>query len=1058
MFNKLKLRKAPLSLSSVSNAIKSSGTQNLSPELLPKHLKAQVGDVLGLPPDSIITVAFDPVQLLLAVSTTRGAVHVFGQHTVEVAFEFKTSSHIAHLRFVKGVYLVCAEALGNVTVLSLHSKSVLGSYLAPSAIVSVDTDPSLDWLILGLANGSLMFYDIDRLHMTPMRMDNLQKVVLPKLKMSPVLSVQWHPRDIGTVLVAYSHCAVQYSISNGGIKNCFVYQLDNSARAFEHANAYETGGKKKLFGSAKDVLVLLKEAHYHPNGLHIVTVHNNGTLVFWDANDGTLLTARTVRETAIHKPGPPLALEECGEIRAKWVTGQDPEYTLLLVTGASVQRPDVIDVLDFGFTLKYTLTSHEKQAEFYNNPTEGQRKIDVKFNRRLQEQGPLEYIAQILPVAAEAQPYFDGGHNPSRIILVSSLGAMYFAEFATDAPLLVFPPSLGTIVPPITFSSVEAVKRIDWFSIMSNTRNGPSQNSMLLSGGAPVNRNFPKSLGLDENVHSIMITGHENGMVKLLDVSPGEYHGQERLIEIKLKDTLNTGESASYRISLVSCSFESRELLVGLANGNVAICKFMKNLATTKPAKTGYDNCKTLHENGDAKIVDLSSRILGRFPQPSFMPAFLMQLTSGKDAISCLKMCNAGFAAIAYKSGRLIVCDISRGPAVILNLDSVASHLPSVSGECFVTSIEFAIMEYGQDGYSSLLMFLGTNAGGNFITYKIVPQQNGAFAAVFTDKTLGLNYKSSDPTGNSGLDRIMPINSSNGGSAVASLETFQKLGSGISIPGYVVVSSKRDLRVLKTPKQKLAHKVIDESCVCSGLIQIRGAGVVLASLTQSGFIKLFSLPALSDLADIKIPSESFARVQKALSSSAASASSVLPSGQIVIKMNSSEFVSLFIWDESKGKAMKTRPTDLLFNDTAIIPPRPSSSALLWAKGQTTYISSKDLALLIAGPNRKAPKNPETELAYNISPEANPNQAYGAYASQAGKKDQPAYQEPVRRGGNSNPYAIGTLGFMRTLRDGLDSVEETVNGYAGGLSESMNDTYESQKRSLYSLAIKSKLGF
>lgn len=1053
MFNKIKLRKAPLSLSSVSNAIKSSGSANLTPEINQKHLKVVGGDQLGLPIDSIVAVAYDPVQSLFAVSTNRNSIHVYGQRTVEVVFELRVLGSVSFLRFVKGVYLVCVESSGAITVLSLHSKEILGTYLVPGAVSSVESDPCMDWLILGLNNGSLFFYDVDRLALTPMRVDNLQKAVIPKQKLSPVLSIQWHPRDMGTVLVAYSHCAVQYSLTGGGVKNAFVYRLEAGSKGFEHSNAVESGGKKKLFGSAKEVVPRLNEAHYHPNGLHIVTVHEDGTLAFWDANSATLLEARTVTQTGLHKPGQGVTMEESQETRVRWITGQDPELTLLLVCGASRSRPDVIDVLDFGYTLKYSLTSHEKQGEFYAKL--GQRKIAIKFNRRLQDQGPLEYIKHMLPISAEAQPYFNGGHNPARVVLVSSLGAIYVSTLDENAPSILLPPGLAAIVPPKTFSTVQIVKRVDWFSVVNNRRTGKLAGS-LLTGGAPVNKQFPRTLGLDENFHNIMISAHENGLVRLLDLTSGEFSDSQTAVHIHLKETLNTGESLSFRPLHVSCSFESRELVVGMANGNVAICKFTKpphNTASGRP--TGYEECQLQHENGNARIVDLSRRVLGYFDLPSFVPMSLVQLEL-KDKISCLKMCNAGFAAIAYKSGRLVVCDISRGPAVILNLDNITKHLPSVTGECYVTALEFAIMEYGQDGYSSLLLFAGTNAGGNFLTFKVVPQPGGGFDVVFADKTLGLNYKSTD-SGASGLDRIMPINASNGASAVATLDMFQRLGQNILIPGYIVVSSPRDLRVLKLPKQKLAHKVVDETCVSCGIVNIRPKGAVLAALTESGFVKLFSLPALSDVADIKLPVDTYKRLQNALKG-AATKSTVSESGELFVALSSSELTSLLIYDESKNKTPpKTRPTDLLFNENAIIPPRPSASALLWAKGQSTLVSSKDLAVLIAGPNRKAAKHPESVLAYNISPEANPNKAYGAYNGSAPGKEE-AYAQPVRKATASNPYAFGSLGFMRSMRDGLDAMEEGVNNYASGISESMSDTMENLKQSFYSLALKSKFGF
>lgn len=1071
MFNKIKLRKAPLSLSSVSNAIKGVGATEISPkDLSPKHLKIAVGNQVGLPIDSVVAIAFDPVQSLLAICTRDNAIRVYGQHTVEVVFEFKTSSAISHLKFVKGVYLACVQTSGAITILSLHSKKILSSYLAPGTITAVECDPSMDWLILGLQNGSLLFYDVDRFALTPMRVDNLQKVVMPKQKMSPVFNIEWHPRDIGTILITYSHCAIQYSVSGGGIKNAFIYQLTKDCRGFEYSNAVETGGKKRMFGSNKEVIPQLVESHYHPNGLHVVTVHIDGTLVFWDAN-GTLLEARTIAETRLQKPGPPVTIlpEEAPEsIHAKWIAGQDPELTQLVVSGATRNAPDVLDILDFGYTLKYSLTSHENQGEFYARPVDGLRKFPVKFNRRLQEQGPLEFITQIVPIAGEAQPYFAGGHNPCGLMLISSLGALYFETFLTTpgssvAPISL-PPSIAAIVPPVTYSEMQTVKRVEWFSILSSRKSSgaSSRESALLSGGAPVNRSYPRCVGQDENYRTIVVTGHENGSIRLLDLTSGEYNDEESLVHLNLKDTLFNGkDSASYRVTQVSCSLEGREMLVGLGNGNVAICKFSKlahNPSTKLPVKKGYEECPLQHENGDARIVNIIGRVLGSFnSSSSFVPVSLLEVET-RDRITCLKMSHAGFAAIGYKSGKLVVCDITRGPAVILNLENITKHLPSVTAECYITTIEFAIMEYGQDGYSSLLMIAGTNAGGNLLTFKIVPQPSGGFEAVFADKTIGLNYKSGDDTGASGLDKIMPLNSTNGASAIATLDMFQRLGQNILIPGLIVISSSRDLRVLKTPKQKLAHKVVDEACVGCGLVNFRNKGVVLAAVTRSGFVKLFALPTLSDIADIKLPADTYAKIQRPLQSGAAAGSAVLNTGEIILKLNATEFLSLLLYDESTNKTNKgEKVTDLLFNDTAIIPPRPSAGAMLWAKGQVTYMSSKDLATLISGPNRKPAKHLESELAYNISPEANPNQAYGAYAPQK-KGATPAYAEPVRQTTQSNPYAFGTQGFMRSVRDGMDAVEESVNSYASGFSESMTDTVEGQKRAMYSLAFKSKFGF
>lgn len=1076
MFNKLKLRKAPLSLSSVSNAIKNANNNDLTPkDFNPKDLKLASGDQMGLPPDSIVTAAYDPVQSLLAVCTKENAIHVYGQQTVEVVFEFKTSSTIDHLRFVKGVYLVCVQSLGGITVLSLHSKQILATYTCPGTVTAVASDPSLDWLAVGLVNGSVVFYDVDRFSLTPMRIDNLQKMVLPKQKMSPVLGIEWHPRDIGTLLVTYDHCVVQWSMVSGIIKNAFVYELTKECRGFEYSNFIDRGGKKKMFGSSKEVIPLVAEAHYHPNGLHMVSVHNDGTLAFWDTNSATLLEARTVQVTGLHKPGEApgnLSFEDAPlVIRSKWIASKDPELTQLLVTGASRSNPESVDILDFGLTLKYSLTSHEKQGEFYARPQDGQRKLHVPFNRRKGGEAQPEFIEKIIPLAEDGLLYFNGCHNPSSILFTSNLGAAYLTQYTADVGglantrNLLLPPSLSFTVPPTTFFSTHSVKRIEWFSVLSSKRStsASAKDKPLVTGGASVNKAFPKPLGYNDQYHTIVITGHENGDVRFLDVTAGEFHNEEKLMSLEFRGTLYNGrESSSYRIAKVSCSFESRELIVGLANGNVVLCKVGKlghNPWAQPAANVGYEQCPVLHENGDVKIVDMRKRVLGPFPSSSFIPGHLLLLPA-KDRITCLNMSPAGFAAIGYKSGRLVVCDVTRGPAVIFNEATVATFLPSVSGECFVTTIEFAIMEYGQEGFSSLLMLCGTSAGGNLLVFKIVPLSSGGFDVQLADKTIGLNYRSSENNSENGLDKIIPVNLSNGSLAVASLDTFQRLAQGVLINGIIVTTSARDIRVLRTPKQKLAHKVIDDECVSSGIIYIRGTkGVVLALLTRSGFLKVFSLPALSELVDVKIPSDTYKKIQRVLDGRRSAGSDILPSGEIILKLNQSEILNFLLYDNNSYRAPKEALSDLLFNENAIMPPRPVAGALLWAKGQTTYVTPKDLALLIAGPNRKPARHLESQLAYNISPEANPNQsyAYGAPSTKSNRNEN-AYDAPTRKSTNTSPYAFGTQNFMRSVRDGLDYVENGINDLGSGISESMAETTEGTKKSLYSLAFKAKFGF
>lgn len=1070
MFSKIKQKKAPLSLSSVSNALRNSGSVNLSPDdVSVKNLTAEFVDQFGVPKSSIEAVAFDPVQSLLAISTKNNEVRVFGQNDVEVAFGFSLTSPITILKFVKGVYLVAVSpSSGGVMVISLHTKQILNNFLAPGTISSVEVDPALDWMIIGLSNGSILFYDVDRLHLTPLKLDNLQKKVMPKQKLSPVVSVEWNPRDIGTILVAYSHCAILYSIVTGEIKNVFVYQLTKECSGFEYSNALATDKKKKIFGSTKEIIPEIREAHFHPNGLHILTVHKDNTLVFFDANDGTLLQARTFTSTNLHKNG--VALQPPDEfvpiLNVRWLCGADPENTMLIFSGGDPANHTAINVINFGLTLKYTLTAHEKQSEFYARPPYGQISIPYNFNG---DKSNNELISSITPLPEDFMPYFNGNQNPLYLFLLGNEGSIGVVSFSlfdggsiseiTRSSLL--PLSLVSIHPPVIYSRVETVPRIQWYGVVTHRSTvTDNRSSLILQGGAPSgNKVHLRPLGANEANRNILISGHAGGVVSLRDISRGEID-HSGLITLNLNKTLYySTDPRALLVVHVSCSFESKEVLVGLGNGHVVVCKFGKKPAGSNEdfSTTDYNSCPVQHSNGNASILN----IFGRFQsESSLLPVSLIKLDES-DEISCLKMSNIGFAAIGYKSGRFVVCDITRGPAVILNSQSLSEFIVSLKTDCYATTIEFAIMEYGKDGYSSIVLYVGTNEGGNLLMFKIIPESNGGFRVDFADKSLGLNYRAlnKEDSLKSKLDSIITVNAKNGSSACASLEMFHKLSQGIVIPGFIITTSNRDIRVLQSPRTKLSHKVIDENCLGCNIIDYQGKGIILAALVLTGYVKLMSIPSLSDIGDIKLSKETFQKLL-ALLNNPISECFILENGDIIMKTSPTEYIDLSISMKSHKPTKKDQATDQLFNLNALIPPRPTTSALQWAKGYSKMVKVEELAFFISGPNRKPAKHEESQLAHNISPETNPIQSYAAApATRSSPYDSKGeYKEPVRKATSVQNSGFGGQGFMRNIQSGLDNVEGTVNGYLSNFSEDLNETYSSSKKSFYSSAVKSKFGF
>ena len=129
-----------------------------------------------------------------------------------------------------------------------------------------------------------------------------------------------------------------------------------------------------------------------------------------------------------------------------------------------------------------------------------------------------------------------------------------------------------------------------------------------------------------------------------------------------------------------------------------------------------------------------------------------------------------------------------------------------------------------------------------------------------------------------------------GESAVANMSTFNKLSQGIVIPAYVIATSDRDIRVLKLPKQKLSHKVVEDFCLKCNVVNYHNKGIVLAILVKSGFVKLCSLPSLSDIANVKLPKEVYAQVKESLESGMATQSDLLRSGELFVRYSKTESV------------------------------------------------------------------------------------------------------------------------------------------------------------------------
>ncbi|QLQ79066.1 hypothetical protein HG537_0B04140 [Torulaspora globosa] len=948
----------------------------------------------------IVTAAFDFTQSLLAVATDSGEIHVYGQQQVEVVFTLDNKVLIRHMTFVKGIYLVVIDSRDVIMIFSLYSKKLLTSVFSPGKISCIESDPSLDWLLIGLQSGITLIYDVDRNQMSNIKIENLQKTrFFPNSHVSPVVSLQWNPRDIGTVLISYELVTVIYSLVEGTIRKEFIYELEPGAPGGEFSINVDKARRP-----------LVKQSLYHPNSLHIMTVHDDNSMVFWDANSGKLIQARTLFETDVNIPQPaiqkPSILDVPKITKVAWICQSNPEYTSLLVSTDSRQAGQSMAMINLGGTPLYSITSYENMSKYYANTRE-------------QKIFPLTGGAPIVnfyPLARKS-PYFSGCHDPGVILILLGDGEietlLYPSGLFTYKASL-FPQSIAWVRPMATISVAATVPKNLWLGMMSAAK----ADDFLLKGGSPVKKTLRAI-----DIRSALATGHINGSVRIWDASHGEL-SSSAVFEMNLSHVLN--RSTGLEIDHISFATETLELAASIKAGEVVLFKFEVN-QFYKPGQESSDrelqmNFRRFSLNDSKELlVDVRDRSPENVRQ-GFMPVTAVHAQKG--SVTAVKNSNVGFVGIAYQEGTLAVID-RRGPAAIF--------MGNINGMCkapgnWITSMEFVILEYGDDGYSSILLLCGTNMG-ELITFKILPEAAGRF---------GVHYVETKKTnGECPILNIDSYSKATGRSCQATIAQMQDLKNGVVHSGIVIVSSSTDVRSLKVGKSLESRKSFKTPIAASSLsfipyVETEGEvkiATVSVNLLASGEIVILSVPDFKEISSVRVP--------VALRSQFLSGSSILRNGDLIVRTNQSQASLLSIVNEqatglNKHYDLKSESaTDQLYNPGLKIPYRPQVNSLQWARG-TMYCTVDQLDKLLGGEYRPQSKFEESIIAkgtLSTKPE-----------EKSGIDSETDYKRPTRSGTRSSRYGV-FKSVSRAVENRMDAIEDSFNDYATAMSESVNDVVE-----------------
>ena len=322
---------------------------------------------------------------------------------------------------------------------------------------------------------------------------------------------------------------------------------------------------------------------------------------------------------------------------------------------------------------------------------------------------------------------------------------------------------------------------------------------------------------------------------------------------------------------------------------------------------------------------------------------------------------------------------------------------------------------------------------------------------------------------------IIPLNTETGQLALATQYAVLGLRNGVKVAGAVVVVTKSEARIYKPPSGKGVGKSWGEQgyvCVKAGVVELESYGVALVCLMLTGVVKIYSIPALKDVTELKISGQGgvdLAHIEEA---------QLLPTGDIVALSSQTCLSTLTMFGTGKGQTIgglttptvsgsatsrnPTRvPADELYNPQTPPPPRPTISTISWLAG-TQYLSIADLDLLIGGPDRP-PSKSQVEAERMEAAEARAQarqsqvmeaQAAGAAAagstategSTAAKPGKPqGIWAGLQQGFNERTKHLGMMG------ESMDRLGETSKGFSDEVARLVK---EQKKKALWG-GVKSK---
>ncbi|KMP08033.1 hypothetical protein CIRG_07714 [Coccidioides immitis RMSCC 2394] len=761
----------------------------------------------------ISALAYDPVQSLLAVGTSEtqygsGEIYIFGQQRVSVVFPLPRKASSTILQF-SADKLVSVDSKNEVCVFSLVEKKLVASYAPPGLVTALLTDPCLDYAFIGLQNGEVVAYDLDRWAPAPFKLPNFWKERNPRARVLPIVSLAFHPRDIGTLLIGYADGAVIFSVKQNKPVKYFQFELPPGA----------PGGSSDP-SSLRDIRrPRITKAIWHPTGTFILTAHDDSSLVFWDPKDDKPGSAsRTPGSTP-----ETFALKE-PILHVAWCCKENPDDTGLLIAGGSptTQQTKGLAFFDLGPTPNYQTSSWQLLSNHFASP---------KRETRLPTPPNAEVVNFCL--IPRSSPHFSGSQDPIAVLALLSSGELVTLSFPSGHPITptnMLHLSLSFVHPFVTKMALSSVDRTRWLGWREKRSLGPK----FLNGGAEAKRHMKRFESRD-----IAQMAHADGLIRMWDTGHDDEIENPTIIQIDLARAV--GRYQNIEVTQMSLAGAAGEFSAGLKSGELVVFRWNRNQNVGNDLPLG-------HNEGPGLVTNISHRTDPGLKE-GFLPIILLDQRQGP--VTALKHSDVGFVCAGYQSGSIVFVDL-RGPKIIHTASPadfgkqhrrtslMKSHGSIETAAEWATCIEFGVLSLEGDDYSSIVCFVGTSRG-RLATFKILPSSDG-YSVSFVGST------SLD-------DRVLticPINAENGQHALATQQAVSNLRSGYKVNGIVVAVSPSGCRMFKPSSSKGAHKSWDDFMCDSATVVRRGDAYSLVGLFGDGKARAYSIPGLKEIASAPI--------------------------------------------------------------------------------------------------------------------------------------------------------------------------------------------------------------